>query len=47
MTPEPEPEITYSIPEPEDNPEGIDLLPADDSELDAFSAEVDKADMLF
>ncbi|XP_053380621.1 uncharacterized protein LOC128546151 isoform X1 [Mercenaria mercenaria] len=44
----PEPEVTYSMPELEqEEPESIDLLPADDNELDAFSAEVDKADMLF
>ena len=37
--------------EPEPNhevdPDSLQLLPADENELDAFSAEVSKADMLF
>lgn len=43
-----EPEVT-SMPELEnqEESESIDLLPADESELDAFSAELEKSDMLF
>lgn len=34
-------------PEQEVDPDSLQLLPADDNELDTFSAEVSKADMLF
>lgn len=44
----PEPEVTsMPEPEPEDLPENVDFLPADESELDTFSAELEKTDMLF
>ena len=34
-------------PEPEVDPDSLQLLPADENELDMFSAEASKADMLF
>ena len=34
-------------PEPEVDPDSLQLLPAQENDLDAFSAEVSKADMLF
>lgn len=46
MTPQ-EPDIAYTVEPEEEEVAPIDLLPADDAELDAFSAEVDKSDMLF
>ena len=42
-----EPQYNYREPDEEVDENSMQLLPADENELDTFSAEVGKADMLF